>query len=78
MICIDFANGKHLCLGSVLVQRETETDLTEMKMDVLHDLIKHKDAVVGGSLTNLSHYFQITKLEKSIHSERVSKSVVFL
>lgn len=46
MICIGIANGNHPCLGSVSAERETETDLTEMKVDVLHDLIKHFVGVV--------------------------------
>ena len=64
-------------MGSVSVDSDTETDLTEMKMDVLHDLIKHSDAVALLSLTVFSHYFQKTKLENSISSELVSK-IVFL
>lgn len=65
-------------MGSVSVDSDTETDLTEMKMDVLHDLIKHSDAVALLSLTVFSHYFQKTKLAKSIRGVLVSKLVVFL
>ena len=34
------------CFGAVSAKRETETELTEMEMDVVHDLIKHSDVDV--------------------------------